>query len=295
MNSEHSALITNMGTTAGILMVVLMVIFYTSSLQTPFWKKFYTFIPAILLCYFVPSILNTAGIIADTDDKIYFFTSRYLLPTTLVLLTLSVDLKEIIKLGKKALIMFLSGTVGIVLGGPIALLLMSFVSPETVGGIGPEAVWRGMATVAGSWIGGSANQAAMYEVFGASGQLFSSMIAVDVIVANIWMAFLLYGAGASKRLDTWLKADASAIEEVKDRVEAYRASFAKIPTLTDTMVILGMGFGVMGLAHFLADSIAPFIEQNAPGLEKFSLTKQFFWLVVIATSIGLGLSFTKDS
>ena len=292
MSSEHTSLITNMGTTVGILMVVLMLIFYTSSLQTPFWKKFYTFIPSILLCYFLPSVLNTLGIISDSDGSLYFFTSRYLLPTTLVLLTLSVDFKEIMKLGKKAVIMFLAGTTGIVLGGPIAILIMSAISPETVGGVGPEAVWRGMATVAGSWIGGSANQAAMFEVFGASGQLFSSMIAVDVIVANIWMAFLLYGAGASQKVDKWLKADASTIEEVKTRVEDYRSSIAKIPTLTDTMVILGIGFGVMGLAHFLADFIAPWIEYHAPGLEKFSLTKQFFWLVVIATAIGLALSFT---
>ncbi|NND15710.1 MAG: DUF819 family protein [Eudoraea sp.] len=293
METEHTSLITSMGTTVGILMVVLMVVFYTSSLKTPFWKKFYTFVPAILLCYFVPSVLNTSGLITDPDGQIYYFTSRFLLPATLVLLTLSVDLKEVLKLGKKALIMFLSGTFGIMLGGPIAILIVGTISPETVGGEGPDAVWRGMATVAGSWIGGSANQTAMYEVFGASSKLFSAMIAVDVIVANVWMAFLLYGASISTRVDSWLKADASAIDEVKTHVEEYRASIAKIPTLSDTMVILGIGFGCMGLAHILADNIAPYILEIAPGLEKFSLTKQFFWLIVLATAMGLALSFTK--
>ena len=293
METEQQALITNIGTIAGILMVLLMFVFYTSSLNTPFWKKFYRFVPAILLCYFLPSLLNTAGIITDPDGRLYFFTSRYLLPATLVLLTLSVDLKEIMKLGRKALIMFLSGTFGIMIGGPIAMLLVGLVSPETVGGEGPDAVWRGMATVAGSWIGGGANQAAMYEVFGASGKLFSAMIAVDVIVANIWMAFLLYGASISSRLDIRLKADASSIEDVKNRVESYRASIAKIPALSDTMIILGIGFGCMGLSHFLADGIAPIIRENAPELEKFSLTKEFFWLIVLATAMGLGLSFTK--
>jgi uncharacterized membrane protein len=293
METEHTAFITSMGTTVGILMVVLMIVFYTSSLKTPFWKKFYTFVPAILLCYFVPSVLNTSGLITDPGGQIYHFSSRYLLPATLVLLTLSVDLKEILKLGKKALIMFLSGTFGIMIGGPIAILIIGTISPETVGGSGPDAVWRGMATVAGSWIGGSANQTAMYEVFGASSKLFSAMIAVDVIVANIWMAFLLYGASISTKVDKWLKADASSIDEVKTHVEEYRASIAKMPTLTDTMVILGIGFGCMGLAHLLADNIAPFILEIAPGLEKFSLTKQFFWLIVLATAMGLALSFTK--
>ncbi len=293
MEEVNPALITNDAVVFGLLMIILLLIFYTSSLQTKFWKKFYTFVPAILLCYFIPSVLNSSGIISGEHSSLYFVASRYLLPACLVLLTLSVDLNEIIKLGKKAIIMFLTGTVGIIIGGPIAILITSVVAPDIVGGEGPEAVWRGMTTVAGSWIGGSANQAAMFEVYGPSGDLFSSMIAVDVIVANVWMAFLLYGASRNKQIDTWLKADASSIDVVKTRVEAYRNSIAKIPSLSDTMMVLGIGFGAMAISHMAADFIAPVIEENVPGLVKFSLTKSFFWLVVIATGIGLFLSFTK--
>ncbi len=293
MEEVNPALITNDAVVFGLLMIILLLIFYTSSLQTKFWKKFYTFVPAILLCYFIPSVLNSVGIISGEHSSLYFVASRYLLPACLVLLTLSVDLKEILKLGKKAIIMFLTGTVGIIIGGPIAILITSIVAPDIVGGEGPEAVWRGMTTVAGSWIGGSANQAAMFEVYEPSGDLFSSMIAVDVIVANVWMAFLLYGASRNKQIDAWLKADASSIDVVKTRVEAYRNSIAKIPSLSDTMMVLGIGFGAMAISHMAADFIAPIIEENSPGLVKFSLTKSFFWLVVIATAIGLSLSFTK--
>ena len=293
MENSNTALITNDAVVFGLLMIILMLVFYTSTLQTPFWKKFYTFIPAILLCYFIPSVLNSTGIISGENSNLYFVASRYLLPASLVLLTISVDLKEILKLGKKAIIMFLTGTAGVILGGPIAILLTSMVAPEIVGGSGPEEVWRGMSTVAGSWIGGSANQATMFELFEPSGDLFSMMIAVDVILANIWMAFLLYGAIRAESIDKFLKADASAIEQVKLRVEVYRKSIAKIPTLSESMVVLGVGFGAMGIAHLMADSIAPFIQEKAPCLARFSLTKSFFWLVVIATAIGLGLSFTR--
>ena len=133
----------------------------------------------------------------------------------------------------------------------------------------------------------------MFEIYGPSDELFSNMIAVDVIVANVWMAFLLYGASKNKQIDARTKADASSIEKVKTRVEAYRASIAKMPSLSDTMMILGIGFGAMAISHMAADLIAPVIEENAPGLVKFSLTKSFFWLVVISTAIGLSLSFTK--
>jgi len=54
-----------------------------------------------------------------------------------------------------------------------------------------------------------------------------------------------------------------------------------------------VGFGVTAFAHFGSDLIAPWIAVNAPGLEKFSLTSGFFWLIVISTTIALGLSFTR--
>src|SRR5690606_20766216 len=62
--------------------------------------------------------------------------------------------------------------------------------------------------------------------------------------------------------------------------------------LTDTMNAFGVGFGITGISHFGADIITPFIEENAPYLDKFSLTSEFFWLIVIATTLGLTLSFT---
>lgn len=233
------------------------------------------------------------GIISGEESNLYFVASRYLLPTSLVLLTISIDLPEIKKLGPKAIIMFLTGTVGIILGGPLAILIVSSFAPDVVGGVGPDAVWRGLTTVAGSWIGGGANQAAMKEIFNVGDTLFSSMIAVDVIVANIWMAFLLYGAGINERIDAKFQADNSAITELKEKIEVYRAQILRIPDLTDTLKVMTAGFGVTAIAHLGADIIAPWITESAPWLAKFSLTSKFFWLIVLATTIALGLSFTK--
>jgi uncharacterized membrane protein len=197
------------------------------------------------------------------------------------------------RLGPKAGVMFLAGTFGIIVGGPLAIVIVGLFNPEVVGGAGPDAVWRGLTTVAGSWIGGGANQTAMKEVFEVGDDLFSAMIAVDVIVANIWMAVLLFGVGRSARIDAFLRADNSAIDEVRARVEAYRAEVTRVPELTDTMIVLGAGFGVTGICHFLADRIAPWLAANAPALERFSLTSSFFWLVVFATTGGLLLSGTR--
>lgn len=286
-------LISNDAVVLGLLMITLAFVFKTSSSDHTFWKKFYTYVPSLLLCYFIPALFNSFGLIDGSSSGLYNMSKNYLLPTSLFLLTISIDLKGIAKLGKKALIMFLAGTVGIVLGGPLAILIVSFFSPETVGGAGPDAIWRGMATIAGSWIGGGANQAAMYEVFGASPDLFAKMIAVDVLVANVWMAFLLFGAGRSAKVDKFFHADASAIEEVQVKIENYRKSILRIPSLADLMMILGAGFAATALSHFTGDWLAPLISNKAPYLEQYSLTSSFFWVVILSTTFGLIISFTR--
>lgn len=277
----------------GILMGILGFVFITSSSKHPFWKKFYKYIPGLLLCYFIPSIFNSLGIISGDSSNLYFVASRYLLPTSLVLLTISIDLHEIKKLGSKALIMFFTGTLGIIIGGPLAIIIVSALSPDIIGGSGADSVWRGLSTVAGSWIGGGANQAAMKEVFEVNDSIFSAMVAVDVIGANVWMAFLLYGTGINNKIDSWFQADATSINELKDKIEAYQAQILRIPNTSDTVKVLSVGFGITAFAHFGADIIAPTILQNAPWLSRFSLTSSFFWLIVLSTIISVALSFTK--
>ena len=286
-------LIKNDAVVFGILMGILSFVLVTSNSNHPNWKKFYKYFPALLLCYFIPSVFNSLGIISGKDSNLYFVASRYLLPASLVLLTISVDLPAIKRLGSKAVIMFFTGTVGIVLGGPLSILLASMIAPDLVGGQGPEAVWRGFATVAGSWIGGGANQAAMKEIFDVGDSLFSAMIAIDVIVANIWMALLLYGTGVDDKINKWFDADVSSIDDLKLRMEQYKEQIMRIPETNDTIKVLAVGFGITGIAHLGADTIAPAIRNAAPELARFSLTSGFFWLIVISTTFAILLSFTK--
>ncbi|MGD8427717.1 MAG: DUF819 family protein [Balneolaceae bacterium] len=284
---------TNDAVVLGILLLILAFVFVTSSSENPFWQKFYTFVPSLLLCYFLPSILNSMGIISGEESNLYFVASRYLLPASLVLLTISIDFKGIIGLGPKAVIMFLAGTLGIVIGGPLALLTASYFAPGITGGAGPEALWRGLSTIAGSWIGGGANQTAMYEVFNPTPELFSAMVTVDIIVANIWLAFLLYGAGMSERIDGWFKADATPILQLQKKIKDYKSSIAKIPTLADLTSIVAVAFIVTAVGHLGADAIAPWISSHAPNLSKLNLDSRFFWIIVIATTGGLLLSFSR--
>jgi len=293
--------IVNDAVVLGLLAVTLAGIFYASSL--PKFKKFFTFVPSLLLCYFIPAAFNSLGIIDGETSRLYFVASRYLLPASLVLLCLSIDLKGIYNLGPKAIIMFFAATVGIIIGGPLALYIVGQFNPEVFGGDGPEAMWRGLSTVAGSWIGGGANQAALKEISETLDQQFSIMLIVDVFVANLWMPFLLFGASHSKKIDKWLKADSTAVDALKEKVEKYQSSIARVPSFTDLMVLIGIAFGGVAIAHLIADTASVGITSSFEHVlcvnpESFvqylsSLEKGFFWIVIVATAIGVTLSFTK--
>lgn len=371
--------ITNDAIVLGLLMATLAIIFYSS--HHPKTKKFYKYVPTLLMCYFVPAIYNSAGIVDGEASALYPVASNYLLPASLVLLCLSIDLKGIISLGPKALIMFFTATFGIIVGGPVALFLVGQVNPSilapevtlsgselsinnlhhvslvsgnsiagddvllmpdgekfkvdsvyqysvngqdhlsvvdlspinpTFNGVYQDGTvltnmnsefWRGLSTVCGSWIGGGANQTALKEISDTPETQFSAMLIVDIFVANIWMAFLLVGAGMTIVIDRKFKADSSSIDALKTKIEDYHASIARIPTFTDLSVIVGIAFGGVAIAHLVADfastyfhdSFAAILKTNPDSLVIYlsSIEKSFFWIVIIATLVGILFSFTK--
>ena len=272
----------------GLLAAVLAFVFYTRDRSG--WAKFYTFIPIILVCYLLPSLMVTFGLINVEESNLWTIAKDYFLPAALFLMTLSIDMKGIIGLGSKALIMFFTATAGIIIGGPIALWIVAQFDPAIVGS-GADAAWRGLATLAGSWIGGGANQTAMLEVYGYNIENYSALIAVDIIVANIWMAFLLYGAGDSKRVDKWLKADSSAIDRLRDKMAEYTASVERVASANDYVLLFGATFAVVGLCH-LGGTFLGGLFSDLQG-EQATLASSFFWVVVISTTLGLIASFTR--
>ena len=288
-SAANTALITNDIVVFGLIAASLGGIFYLASGPTPFWKKVFAWVPALLLCYFIPAIYNTAGLIDGEASQLYYFGSRVLLPAALVLLTLSVDLKGVLKLGPRLLFVFVAGTLGIALGAIVSFQLMEWFWPAAVAGD----TWRGMAALSGSWIGGGANMVAIREIYEVDATLFGQFAVVDVAFASLWLATLLFLANRAAQIDARSGADTAAIDEMRDRIAAYEAANARIPTLTDLMVIIGVGFGIVALAHAISNPMAAWFADNVAWSSRFSLDSNFVWIVVLSTLGGLGLSFTR--
>lgn len=287
--NQSSPFFTNDAVVLGILMATLALIFYSTTL--PLFEKFYKIVPSILLCFFIPGLLSSFNIISATESQLDETASRFLLPTCLVFFTLSIDLQAIKRLGGKALFVFFAGALGVMVGGPLGLWVGKMIDPSFLGKDGEE-VWRGLATIAGSWTGGNANQLALKEIFQPSPNVFAQTSVIDVLFAELWLGLLLYFVGKAAIIDKKMKADASVIHEIRARVELESAK-QKNPTFQELYMLLAVGFGITGMAHLIADNIVPFIETNYPDLKAYSLASKSFWIVTIASLSGLLLSNTR--
>jgi uncharacterized membrane protein len=273
----------------GLIAATLGAVFWSAS-RPGGWQKFYGVVPPLLLCYLLPGIYNSIGLIDGAHSKLYNpVASRVLLPAALVLLTMAVDLKAILKLGPKLLAMYAATSVSIILGAALAFISMRAIAPQTMAGD----TWAGMATLAGSWIGGGAIMMAMKEIFNVDATTFGRFAVVDVGVGYAWMAALLMLAQRAAKIDARSRADTVALDDLKQRVEAYRTQHERIPTLTDLMVIMGIAFGTVGLAHALAEPLSAWFGAHVSWAAQVSLDAPFVWIVGLCTLVGLGLSFTR--
>ncbi len=268
----ESTIIQNPFGLLAILFAIPALIFLAAN--HPRTGRIFKVIPTLVFAYFIPSLLSSLHIIPQ-NAPVYSAIKTFVLPASLLLLTLAVDIVGIVRLGPKAVIMFLSGTVGVILGGPIALILFRSQLPPDV--------WKGMAALAGSWIGGGANFIAIGKSVGATDALLGTMVIVDVLVANIWTGILLFLAGRYEVLDAWLQADNSAIEELKQKVVAFQEKTNRVSSTTDLMTIMMLAIGGSWLAYLAGQALPPIGE----------IISHTTWTVILITSAGVVLSFTK--
>jgi uncharacterized membrane protein len=136
----------------------------------------------------------------------------------------------------------------------------------------------------------------MKEIFSVNENLFAVMIVVDVVVANVWMGLLLYGASITDKIDKWLKADTSAIVDLQNKMSAFQKGVERIPDTKSLLYLLTIAFAGVALSHWGADIITPWLAKYNDVLIAWRLTalnSSFFWIAFLATTIGLFISFTR--
>jgi uncharacterized membrane protein len=255
-----------------LLAGVLALVFWLSTI--PALKRFFTILPPVIWAYFVPMFLTTGGV-TPASSEVYSWMSRYLLPFSLFLLMITVDLPSILKLGRKAIIMMVAGTAGIVIGGPIAYLIF--------GPFLPADAWQGFATLSGSWIGGTANMLAIKESVGAPDAILGPIIVVDTVVGYGWMGILIFLSAFQKKFDSWVAADNSAIEQANARLMELDQTRRPVQ-INDLVYILGL--------TLVATVVAIAIGDRLPAVGNPTIVSPATWAILLVVTAGLALSFS---
>ena len=279
-----------------ILLIAGITVFVSWSSGKPggFFKKLYQWIPPILLLYLLPTIATNTGLVAR-GNTIRELSMDIVLPVSLILLTSIIHIPDLLKVTRQGLIVFLFGTVGIVIGGPVALFVYGLFDPVVLTAAGEQATWRGLICIAGSWINGTPGLLSMKEVYGSSESLFFTSLAADVILQNIWMFFLLYSVKIQQPINRWLtggkQIDFTSIENDQ---------LGKIIIVKNNYQSYFFQFIVLGLVYLLVIFSSAFFSTyftakvNMDDADAFSfLEKKSFWLILFSTSFGLVLSITN--
>ena len=244
-----------------------------SAAAHPRTKKYFGFLPAVFWIYFLPMLVSSAGWI-DAKSPLYGLVTTYGLPASLFLLLLGVDLKSIARLGRAALLMFLAGSLGIMLGTTLSFsIFRPFVG---------DMFWMGFGALSASWTGGSANMVAVKEALGTPDDIFLPMVVVDTIVPYVWMGLLVTASTGQAVFDRWLGADRGVIDHIRQRMAG--VGQAQTVTLNVKNIIL-----LLGLA-FAASSGLQWVSQGLPVVT--GVISPFAWTIILVSTAGLAGSLT---
>ena len=199
--------------------------------------------------------------------------TTWCLPASLVLLLLSVDIKAILHLGKTALAMMAFGAAGIMLGAPLVVLIYKDWLP-------PNA-WMGIGALSASWIGGSANMIAVKEAIGTPDDVFLPAVIVDTIVPYMWMGMLIAMSAYQAWFDKLNKSNVKLLDELHAGSQYGSKSAERTGSIH---IILMMIIAITG--SIVSHTLALYLPEIK------GLISATAWSILIATFIGIAISFT---
>jgi uncharacterized membrane protein len=256
------------------LILVIGLVYWLN--QKPILAKFFRYLTPVIWIYFLPMLATTLGII-PSDSPLYIWIRRHLLPAALILLLLSANLPTIAKLGGKAILTMLAGTFGIVIGGPIVLIIFKDFLPDMA--------WKGIAALSGSWIGGSVNLVAISESVQTPESLLAPVLVVDTVIGYGWMGVVIGLSTFQNRFDQWAKVDRTIIEDINKKMSDINEVKRRPLKFIDLAIMMVLAFGGGFICLELGGWLPPLGD----------VITSFAWTIIIVSLLGILLSFTKFS
>jgi len=236
-------------------------------------RRFFDLLPSVFWIYFLPMLAATCGLIT-TQSPIYGMITTWLLPASLVLLLLPVDMKAIMRLGPTALAMFFIGAAGIIAGTVLSFALFKPLVDSQF--------WSGFGAISASWTGGSANMIAVKEALSVPDAVFAPMVIVDTVVPYLWMGFMIAMVGLQPAFDRWNRSDRTLLDHFGEQAVKHLAACGSRRTPAGILIALAVACAGGGAAHLIA--------RQLPQIRDVVTT--YTWTIMIVTLIGILLSFS---
>ena len=263
-------MITNGFTYVAVLIFIAAVLVTLDKSSTGVMKKFFSYVPAVVLCYLIAMLLCTLKVWdMEATKPAYTALKNNMTYAMIFAMLLRCDIRKVIKLGPKMLIGVLSATATIVVGFIVAFLLMKGV-------IGSDA-WMGLGALCGSWIGGSGNMVAVQAALDISEADMGYALVIDSIDYSLWVMFLLWVIQLAPKFNKWTKADTKVLDEVSVRLEEEAKANTKPITFQSLILLIGSALLVSAVASNLGTILYD--------LTNFS--DKATWTVLVVTAIAL--------
>lgn len=211
------------------------------------WKIF-NVVPPLVWIYVLNVIFCTLGLYHSKEvSAAYKALKNNLLYAMIFVMLLRCDFRKLAKLGGRMVAIFLGCSltlfVGFIVGYPIFK-----------GSLGSD-TWGAVAALYASWVGGSANMAAMQAALPVDAGAYSCALALDTVCYSVWIALLLLMVRYASKWNNAVKADTSKLQAVADAAAAEVAKEKKQAGGADWIFLIGLSLIVSAISQYVGASL----------------------------------------
>ena len=219
------------------------------------WKIF-NIVPPLVWIYILGMTFCTMGVFnSDGCSAAYSALKNNILYAMIFVMLLRCDFRKLGKLGPRMIAIFAGSA--ITLGIGFLVLYPLFVN--SLGGA--EKTWGATAALYASWVGGSANMAAMQDALPVDAGAYSCALALDTACYSLWIALLLFAVKYADKWNNSCKADTSSLNAVAEAANAEVAKEANSkPSAADWIFLIGITLMVSAVSQWIGVQMNTFFK-----------------------------------
>jgi len=253
----------------GVMAVIIMIpVFFVWLEKKTQWAVFKV-LPAIIWIFLTPIFLSNLDVIPRSSPVYETFRS-FAVPMFIILMLLDIDIRRALRVAWRGAVVMVMGAVGIAVGAVVAFALLKDGLPSNT--------WSGFGALAGSWIGGTGNLAAVADSLQTPGETVGLVVLVDNFVYVAYFPIILTCKRWAGTFNRFTRARLDEAIETAEHVEKkkHEVHFRNI------LVLLGFGF----VAILVAERLATVVPTLPPVLTERT------WAMLLVTTFGILMSTT---